>query len=913
MGLNRTTIVRGLAALAGTACFGVAALAQNWGGCLSSVAMPPLSDDWLPPASLTTPLMTVGMGFSGTATFGVPCFGADIVIDQLGSFYFGSGPSGSLHDSTDDGCVMVMGMPFGAAPWSFVTMRVADADGGNPTDAQFLGTPSVAAANRIITSADTNGDVRYDLRIDLVGASARFQWTLTNTGADPVQAGLRFASWSAMQNLAAGESGRTNINYAVLPTGRPLTIETAFRRAADPTNYPKYMDLYFRQSRPYPGIRILMERDALTNDQTDVDRFIYANKTTVLGADDGPTLWEESNPQPFPGVGMGSSAWAIYFEPQLINAGASRTIVYYLKMPWAVTDTNIVTNGGYAVSVEAPMLIESDPAGLNGLGTNPFFITAWVDNQYARVTPGGLTMTDVNYSLTLPPGLAFAPGETATKNVASIGPNAVREIRWQVVADGSYSGLLPFTVKISPGSGVAFNPKTISSVVNISITPKQNLLTGPNLIGMPWAFVSANIATVLGIATPADFSAFNWNVILQAYETATLFERGRGTWIVSNSDFPGLNLAGASAIPDEVAGQSIFVIQRGWNLISNPYRYGVQLNQLNGVVQGGLYSWSQLVSTGRIRNTLFRYDPLISDYRSSSSSSQIILPGVGYWVYVPSIQPIQLLWPPVFAPGLPGSFRSATEDFAQMTESKWRLQLSARGQNGADAENYVGVVGSASDANVMTAPEPPMAPNAKVSFSLVKDVPAGEQNTFAQDFRDTRGKVTFNGRFAAVEGGTYTISWPNISRLPRTLRARIVDKETGIARDMRMSSGYTFTLSEAGTRSFDIIIEPGTAARAVIGNVLVTSSGRDQNSNVTIQYGLSAGAQVSVRILGSNGKEVYAISRGRAESAGVNTATWSKRDSSGRAVAPGNYIVEIVAETADGQRVRVTKPVVIVR
>ncbi len=912
MALNRTTISRGLAAVAGTVCLGAASLAQNWGGCLSTTAMPNPSDDWLPPASITTPLMTFGIGFSGNATFGPQCGFDELVVDQLGSFYFGSGPSGSLHDSTDDGCVMVMGMPFAAQPWSFVTMRVADADGGNPTDAQFLGTPAGDASQRRLLATDVNGDVAYQLKAYLVGASLRMEWTLTNTGADPVQAGLRFGSWSAMQNLAAGASGFQNNNYVVLPTGRPIVTETAFRRAADPTNFPKYVDLYFRQSRPYPGIRILMERDSLTQDQTNVDRFIIANKGTVLGPDDGPTLWEEGNP-PIGQNAMGSTAWAIYFEPQLINAGASRTIVYYLKMPWAVTDTTVVTNGGFAVSVEAPMLIESDPAGLNGLGTNPFFITAWVDNQYARVTPGGAIMNQVNYSLTLPPGISFAPGEQPTKVVPTINPNQVREIRWQCIADGSYSGLLPYTVKISAGAAPSFNAKTIQGVINISTTPKINVAAGPNLVGMPWAFANANIAVALGLATPADFSAFNWNVVLQAYENATIFERGRGTWVVATSDFPGVNLAGASAIPDEVTGLVYFTVRRGWNLIANPFRYGVQLNQLNGNISAsGLFSWSQLVSTGRIRNTLFRYDPLISDYRSSSSTSQIMLPGVGYWVYVASLDPIELQWPPVFAPGLPGSNRSV-EDFAQMTESKWRLQLSARGQNGGDAENYIGVVGSASEANLLTVPEPPMAPNAKVSFSIVKDVPAGEQNTFAQDYRDTRGKIVFNGRFAAAEGGTYTISWPNVNRLPRTLRARILDKETNISRDMRMSAGYTFTMGEAGTRSFEIIIEPGTAARAVIGNVMVTSAGRDQNSNVTIQYGLSTGANVSVRILGSNGKEVYAVSRGRAENAGVNTATWTKRDSAGRAVAPGNYVIEIVAETSDGQRVRVTKPVVIVR
>jgi flagellar hook assembly protein FlgD len=99
----------------------------------------------------------------------------------------------------------------------------------------------------------------------------------------------------------------------------------------------------------------------------------------------------------------------------------------------------------------------------------------------------------------------------------------------------------------------------------------------------------------------------------------------------------------------------------------------------------------------------------------------------------------------------------------------------------------------------------------------------------------------------------------------------------------------------------------------VIGTVSVTAGSRDPQSPVSIQYSLSTGATVTTRILGPSGKEVHAMTRGRAEAAGVNTVTWNKRDSAGRAVAPGNYIVEIVAETADGQRVRVTRPVIVTR
>jgi flagellar hook assembly protein FlgD len=110
-----------------------------------------------------------------------------------------------------------------------------------------------------------------------------------------------------------------------------------------------------------------------------------------------------------------------------------------------------------------------------------------------------------------------------------------------------------------------------------------------------------------------------------------------------------------------------------------------------------------------------------------------------------------------------------------------------------------------------------------------------------------------------------------------------------------------------------VTVEPGTAARPVIGGVQIVSDSRDVNSAVTIQYSISTSAQVTVRILSPSGQEVYTALRGRSSDAGSNSVVWNKRDNNGRAVAPGNYIVEILAETADGQRARVTRPVIVVR
>jgi hypothetical protein len=82
---------------------------------------------------------------------------------------------------------------------------------------------------------------------------------------------------------------------------------------------------------------------------------------------------------------------------------------------------------------------------------------------------------------------------------------------------------------------------------------------------------------------------------------------------------------------------------------------------------------------------------------------------------------------------------------------------------------------------------------------------------------------------------------------------------------------------------------------------------------MTISYALSADALVSVRVLSATGKEVFTVTRSRADNSGENQVLWGLRDNANRAVAPGTYRVEILAETPDGERVRKIVPVNVVR
>lgn len=900
--MNLSARLGGVAAMLCTASF---ASAIDWSICAPPPPAPFLSDDYSR-LQIGTPTYRAGLGLTGQADFsGCPPLGPE---EAQGYLYFWTGSVGSAQFSGDEDSSIVMGSPWAGVNFAYATARVVTSDGTVTTERwasdSFSSVPFIGASNRYISASSTHEGVIYELRLECIAGLIRFEWTLTNTNDSQVSAGLRYGAWTAMLN-DFGVSGYLNgRNYILLPTGRPIVSDQRYVRAQNPQAFPRFFDLYFRQSTPYPSVRVHTEPSAQRPDQTRVDFFELGRASDLVFG----TLWSGTIVPDRPTI---ASTFAIFFEPQPIAAGGSRKIIYYMESPFMRNDANF-SQGIYALATEPPATLNFDDTGTNDLNPNPFRIYAWVDNQYSRVGQQ-ITLTNVSLTLTLPKGLAFDVNETPTKVIPSVPPNAVTPVSWRVVADGTTYGPLVYRVSCSPNPGGA---KIVEAVINVAATPRVNLVRR-NLVTFPWNFTNPTLTAVLGLNNPNDFRGFNWDINSQTYTSATDAQRGRGQWIITTTDQPGLVLNGASSFNDDVGGGFPYIVSKGWNLIGSPYLYPLQLNQMiatSTVNPGEVLTWADLVSRGWVKGALFKYDDSLANvenggYVFSSDPNQYVEPGVGYWVFVNSEIPVQLFWTPIFMPNVPGSTRSSAEDWT--ADRKWRLQFVAKGQGQVDASNYLGVAPSMQEAEALSLPKPPDIPDSKMRLALYRE--GVSPSHYAQDVREARGRLTYQLQFVAFEAGTYSLTWPNISQVPKNVRFRMVDRQTGVTRDLRTSSSYTITMDRPGARLFDITVEPGATGRAVIGGVQVISEGRDRNAPVTIQYSLTASAQTTVRVLSPSGKEIYTAVRGRADSTGVNAVTWNKRDNAGRSVAPGNYIVEILVETSEGQRVRVTRPVVVVR
>lgn len=887
------------------------------------------------------PLITTSVGIAGTTSMSKGCFPPNgIGITHSGRFGFGSGPIGSIQTTRDDNMMYTMGMP--ADPGNTFGYAVIEINGNKTLwgsggwNMFFRGT-----SDRYIIAEQDLGDIAARLNVDVLGDAARYEWTIKNNGQAQASIGFWSGLWIALidQNGERKGFGGGRV-FISMPGQRPTNLESRWHRAGNPNLFPAYVDFDWSQSEPY-GLRIETGPSPSTtdpktgvSDATQADHFALGNHNLLLGEpeDSGATFPDGMFPivRTEPGfeqsdIPFGNPAYILKYDPTNVAPGSSRSIVQYYRDTWGQSDYT----PPYVIVVDAPKLFNYDPNGLHGLTPNPATIRVWVDNIRGFTSAEEelpLNNVRVSIDLTNTQGVSLVGGgKQQTKTISTIGPRRIAFVDFSVEADGVSTGIQPmkFTVVAPPGG-----TKTLTAYTDISTTPKIPVVAGSNLITMPWQFSDTSWTSILGLSQPGDFQAFQWDPVQQGYVLSTSAERGRGTWIVIQDPtaIPQgiLSLAAEPQRPaDMQTGTSLIELSRGWNLIGNPYPYPIPLGQLIGVPAGSSSTtlrWQSLVDANFVSGSLAYWDTKSSPpgYKFISGIDAMLQPSVGYWIFVNG-SGLTLSFPPVFYEGaittggtsLAASRSRVAGNEWNQSAKQWHLQFSARTNDEIDDQNFVGVAASSDAAKKLTILEPPMGPRQSLSVSIAPEK-AGETR-MAQSLTTTTGRQSWTVLVQTKKAGPVTLTWPNMGTVPKNVRFRVTDTATGTSRDMRRTSGYTFTSEANATREFKVEAEPGGVSRAVIGNVTIGRAGRDRNAAFTISYTLSADATTTVRILGSGGKEVFTATRGRADRVGENTATWTMRDNANRAVAPGTYRVEITAETTDGERVRKIVPINVVR
>jgi hypothetical protein len=157
-----------------------------------------------------------------------------------------------------------------------------------------------------------------------------------------------------------------------------------------------------------------------------------------------------------------------------------------------------------------------------------------------------------------------------------------------------------------------------------------------------------------------------------------------------------------------------------------------------------------------------------------------------------------------------------------------------------------------------------------------------------------------------------TIGWEGYRALPRNLKLTLKDETTGQAVDMRTRASYTFnTGAEAGIRRFTIVSAPISGNVIRIGNVTVQPVGRASGTS-RIGFTLTGDATYEVKVMSATGAAIGTIAT-RSAAAGDVQVMWNGKDSAGRSVPAGTYIVQIRATGPDGEAVKAIQPFAVLR
>lgn len=858
----------------------------------------PVSDDY-GALQVDNGVLGATLGLSGTVTWLTGCFpieSAECTTRPAdGSIQLGTSGGNALLG--DRGIAMTSGYPWGVYPGGIYITMQATREGQTQT---FVwgreGGPSVTfeqawrgASGYYIRRIWNVEGWDTDLRIDLIQSAARISLRVRNNGDTPASLAMRFAADPEV-GVEAGfdRNGASRPPYVYVQGQRPIRIDTDLRGV----QIPNAIEFYLGRGNLGGSSRYLLRPVKGFEDQTPIDRLVIGKWFFIQGT----TTWE---PTLFPDSRINDVAINMFVNARNFAPGQEREYVFYVTL----TPVDMDVQPPIALGVEALPVVEPDQQNLTQLAQNgQFEIVANVTNQYF-IVGREIDLTNVAVDLSLPSGVSLAPGESRTRTISRLAPGQTAPLRWRVVADPTTVGFVTFRVSVQAPPAPT---KSVARTILVSATANRKLESGFQIVSIPFT-MTGTLQEVLNL--PVAYQAKRWNPERELYETIETIQPGQGFWLYLPGDaiiaqYDDNNLQ----FPANVFDTSLPVpLKKGWNQIGNPYPYPLVLGQV--VVVGSSdpsrsLSFFEAAQRGVIRGVLYYWDEFNNEYKFTSDPNTPLLPHRGYWIKVS--EDVEFVYPPVFLPGtgFGGVInRSASESVNRPNE--WRLQIVARTSRGVDTQNFIGVNSGRSAGDIEEPPTP--LPERPVNLVILK---SGTGTPLMQEIRPVANRQQYDLLVEASSGEEVTLTFPNLNTVPQGFRLRLTDLNTGRAVDLRTTPEYRFV--STGRTRLQITVERATRTGALITSVNVGAAGRGVSS-VSISYVLADNAQTSIQILGSDGRPIANLHRGRAATRGMNTLSWNLRDDQGRAVPPGTYQVQVEARTGDGQVARVARPLVLTR
>lgn len=350
-------------------------------------------------------------------------------------------------------------------------------------------------------------------------------------------------------------------------------------------------------------------------------------------------------------------------------------------------------------------------------------------------------------------------------------------------------------------------------------------------------------------------------------------------------------------------------LRPGWNLIGSPFIADARWNRdLVKVSIGGIEkSIRQAATEGSVVDYLWGLENgqyrLIADLDMNlPGSSRILRAWNGYWIL--SAVEAELILPTPSASG--ASVRSVAGTAAD--EGGWAFMITAQRGDAKDT-CVVGSRGAAGTAAIRISKPPAMPGEGAVSIAVVGDG-AGSGPGLAYDVRTASthpSGTSYRLRVDAAPGDPVTLAWNDLRQVPARVRLLLVNEQTGERRYLRTTSSVQVASESGKPQFFQVIAEPAGQGLRIMG----LNSTPSRTGGVAVTYSLSTSAQVEMTVLSLTGKPIRRLPQGGVSTQGLNNTTWDGRDSSGRVVPAGTYLIELTARTDIGEVAKTAVPVVL--
>jgi hypothetical protein len=444
---------------------------------------------------------------------------------------------------------------------------------------------------------------------------------------------------------------------------------------------------------------------------------------------------------------------------------------------------------------------------------------------------------------------------------------------------------------------------------------EHDFASGRSLIAIPAQLFGPGVGDVLGIDGGARKLA-TYDTLAGAYETyqpgganplTGAFQPGRGYFAQLDASALNQMREYGALLPQD--GSYRMPLHRGWNLIGSPFVSDAGWNRdLVRVNAGGIVkSLRQAATEGQVVDYLWgledgRYKLIADLDMNLPGSSRTLRAWNGYWIY--STIEGELILPAPSASA--ASIRSVAKP---SEEGGWAFMLTAQRGDAKDGV-VVGARGAAGVAAIQIQKPPALPGGEGLGLSVVGE---GDGNgpKLAYDVRTAAvGATTTSYRVrvdAAASSEPVTLAWNDLRGVPARVRLLLVDETTGERRYMRTTSAVRVASEDGKPRFFRVLVEPaGEGLR-----IMSLSGAPARAGGVAVTYSLSTSAQVEMTVLSLSGKPIRRLPQATVSTKGLNNSTWDGRDSSGRTVPAGTYLIELSARTDIGEVAKTAVPVVV--